>query len=250
MTASLMGPAHEENEWKAANGYVKEERPVQQVRELLVIGAVNVVFFTGSKPQMVVAGENRDVINRVKTYIDGDKLVIEQDGVTIQGGGGRVHVSGSGNIVAGGSIHIGGRGGVSMSFGGSSANVVITSGGCLVGLALPEAPTVDIQGSGDVVLYGLNQQSLEISIQGSGDVAAFGRVDDLEVEIAGSGDVDASDLVAAAARLSIAGSGDIDAHVTRSVKARIAGSGDIVVRGNPAARDHSVAGSGKVKFKG
>ncbi|HHQ2717276.1 TPA: GIN domain-containing protein [Pseudomonas aeruginosa] len=250
MTASLMGPAHEENEWKAANGYVKEERPVQQVRKLLVKGAVDVVFITGSKPQMVVAGENRDVVSSVKTYVEGDKLVVEQEGITIQGGGGRIQVSGSGNIVAGGSIHVGGRGKVSMSFGGSTANVVVASGGCLVGLALPEAPTVGIQGSGDVVLYGLNQQTLEISIQGSGDVTALGRVDDLEVEIAGSGDVDASDLVAAAARLSIAGSGGIDAHVTRSVKARIAGSGDIVVRGNPAARDHSVAGTGKVKFKG
>jgi len=250
MTVSLMSAAHEENEWKAADGYVKEERPVKQVRKLLVKGAVDVVFFTDSKPQMVVAGENRDVVSRVKTYVEGDKLVVEQEGITIQGGGGRIQVSGSGNIVAGGSIHIGGRGGMSMSFEGSSANVVVRSGSVLVGLALPEAPMVGIQGSGDVVLYGLNQSSLEISIQGSGDVAAFGRVDELEVEIAGSGDVDASDLVAAAARLSVAGSGDIDAHVTRSVKARIAGSGDIVVRGNPAARDHSVAGSGKVKFKG
>jgi len=49
--------------------------------------------------------------------------------------------------------------------------------------------------------------------------------------------------------LSVSGSGDIDAYVTQSVKARVAGSGDIVVRGNPPIRDHSVAGSGDIKFK-
>lgn len=246
MTISLIDPAREENAWKTADGYVKEERPVKQVRKLLVKGAVDVVFFSALKPQLVVAGENRDVLNSVKTYIEGDELVIEQEGITIHGGGGSIHVPGSGNIVAGGTINVGGRGGVSMSFGGSSAKVMIGAVRCIVGLALPTAPSVSIKGAGDVSLHGLDQQVLEIGIQGSGDVTAFGRVEDLEVEIAGSGDVDASDLVAAAARLSIAGSGDIDAYVTRSVRARIAGSGDIIVRGNPVTRDHSVAGSGKV----
>ncbi|MHC8338490.1 GIN domain-containing protein [Pseudomonas sp. HLT2-19-2] len=43
--------------------------------------------------------------------------------------------------------------------------------------------------------------------------------------------------------------GTIDAYVSNSVKARVAGSGDIVIRGNPPIRDHSVAGSGDIKFK-
>ncbi|WP_454844529.1 GIN domain-containing protein [Pseudomonas veronii] len=49
--------------------------------------------------------------------------------------------------------------------------------------------------------------------------------------------------------MSVAGSGDIDAYVSDSVKARVAGSGDIVIRGNPPIRDHTVAGSGDIKFK-
>lgn len=34
-----------------------------------------------------------------------------------------------------------------------------------------------------------------------------------------------------------------------SVKARVAGSGDIVVCSNPPRRDQSVAGSGDIKFR-
>lgn len=60
---------------------------------------------------------------------------------------------------------------------------------------------------------------------------------------------DTSELVATSAKLSEAGSGDIDAYVSNSVKARVAGTADIVIRGNPPIRDHSVAGSGDIKFK-
>lgn len=100
-----------------------------------------------------------------------------------------------------------------------------------------------------MTLYDLQQPALDVGVQGSGDITAFGQVEHLDAEVAGSGDVDVSELVAMSADLTVAGSGDIDAFVTKSVRARVAGSGDIVVRGNPPIRDHSVAGSGDIKFK-
>jgi hypothetical protein len=220
------------------------------VSKVVVKGAVDVVFFRAPAAHLVVAGENQEAIRSIKTRFDGNKLVIEQEGVSISGAGGSIHVSGSGNIVAGGTIYVGGRrGGINMQFNGPVGGVVIGQGRCIVGIALPESPSIRIKGSGDVTLYDLKQSLLDVGIQGSGDITAFGQVDHLDAEVAGSGDVDASELVAMSAELSVAGSGDIDAHVTQSVKARVAGSGDIVVRGNPPIRDHSVAGSGDIKFK-
>lgn len=176
----------------------------------------------------------------IKTQLEGDKLVIEQDGVSISGGGANIHVSGTGNIFIGGTINVGGRqGGITMQF----------KERCIVGVALPQAPSIRIKGSGDVTLYDLQQTILDLGVQGSGDITAFGRVDLLDAEVAGSGDVDASELVATSVKLSVAGSGDIDAYVSNSVKARVVGSGDIVICGNPPIRDHSVAGSGDIKFK-
>jgi hypothetical protein len=58
--------------------------------------------------------------------------------------------------------------------------------------------------------------------------------------------VDASELIADRASLSVAGSGDIEAFIRSEVRARLVGSGDILVWGNPPHRDHSVAGSGKM----
>jgi hypothetical protein len=223
---------------------------MRSVSKIVVKGAVDVVFFRAPEAQLVVAGENQEAIQGIKTRFDGNKLVIEQEGVSVSGAGGSIHVSGSGNIVAGGTIHIGGRrGGVTMQFNGPVGNVVIGQGRCIVGIALPEAASIGFKGSGDLPLYDLQQSVLDVGIQGSGDITAFGQVEHLEAEVAGSGDVDTSELTAVSAVLSVSGSGDIDAFVTQSVKARVAGSGDIVVRGNPPIRDHSVAGSGDIKFK-
>ncbi|MDR1528976.1 MAG: hypothetical protein LBS40_00900 [Burkholderiales bacterium] len=43
--------------------------------------------------------------------------------------------------------------------------------------------------------------------------------------------------------------GDIEVFIRSEVRARVVGSGDILVRGNPPHRDHNVAGSGKIKFR-
>jgi hypothetical protein len=247
---SIQDADHRDSAWERAANYEKEERPMRSVSKIVVKGAVDVVFFRSPSAHLIVAGESQDAIRGIKTRFDGNKLIIEQEGTSISVAGGSIHVSGSGNIVAGGTIYVGGRrGGVNMQFNGPVGGVVIGQGRCIVGIALPEAPSIRIKGSGDVTLYDLQQSVLDVGVQGSGDITAFGQVEHLDAEVAGSGDVDAGELVAMSADLSVAGSGDIDAYVTQSVKASVAGSGDIVVRGNPPIRDHSVAGSGDIKFK-
>lgn len=169
--------------WDRIENHVKEERPLQPVRKILVKGSVDVVFRRFDKPVLIVAGETADAVASVKTYFNGGKLVIEREGMSISTGYGR------------------------MVFHGTVGSFVM------------------------------------------GDISAYGQVAHLDVEIASSGDVDASELIADHASLSIAGSGDIGAFVRSEVRARVAGSGDIVVRGDPPRRDHSVAGSGKIKFR-
>jgi len=230
--------------WDRAENYIKEDRPIQPTRKIIVKGSVDVVFRRFDQPQLVVAGETAEAVAAVKTYYKGDKLVIEQEGINLSMSVNRGHYTVQMNFH--GSI-----GQVSMGdiVNGQSVGTSVSRGRAIVGIALPEAPGISIKGSGEVSLLELHQAGLEVEIQGSGDITAFGQVGHLDVEIAGSGDVDASELVADRASLSIAGSGDIEAFVRNEVHARVAGSGDIVVRGNPARRDHSVAGSGKIKFR-
>lgn len=181
---SIQDAGQRDSAWERAANYQKEERPIHPVRKIVLKGAVDVVFFHSPSAHLVVAGENQEAIRSIKTRFEGDKLVIEQEGVSISGSGGSIHVSGSGNFVAGGTIYVGGRhGGVTMQFNGPGGQVVMGHGRCIVGIALPEAPSIRIKGSGNVTLYGLQQAMLDLRVQGSGDITAFGRVDILDAEV-------------------------------------------------------------------
>ena len=59
-----------------------------------------------------------------------------------------------------------------------------------------ELSRVDIAGSGDVTLEGIDQEALELRVQGAGDVEASGTVDRLVAEIQGAGNARLSQLQA------------------------------------------------------
>lgn len=229
--------------WAKTKNYFKQQRPLKRIRKVVVVGSVELVFRRFDTPQLVVAGETEESVESLETRYEGDTLYIQRKGgnVTVNMGGGNTTVSfGNGNI------HISGRN-IHISTGSGSMNV--SQGKVVVGLALPVAPDVAVQGSGDATLWDLQQEAIELEVAGSGDIQIQGRVAMLEAEVAGSGDIDATELVSDRARLSVAGSGDIEAHVRRSVKAKVAGSGDIRIYGNPDQRDTKVAGSGSIKFR-
>ncbi|WP_316893666.1 GIN domain-containing protein [Ralstonia mannitolilytica] len=226
--------------WDRLENAIKEDCPLQPIRKLVIRGSVDVVFRRADTPALVVAGESADAVAAVRTEYKGDKLVIEREGVSISFGSGHMTFHGTVGSVVMGDIVNGQATGQTVSLRQPRA---------VVSLALPESPAVKIKGSGDVTLLDLRQDALDLEIQGSGDITVSGEVTRLHVQVAGSGDVDASELIAESADLSVAGSGDIEAFVRSDVRARVAGSGDIVVRGNPPRRDDRVAGSGKIKFR-
>ncbi|VVE55359.1 hypothetical protein PHO31112_04992 [Pandoraea horticolens] len=164
--------------WERIENYVKEERPLQLIRKIVVKGAVDVVFRRCDKPMLIVAGEMADAVASVKTYVNGGKLVIEREGMTISFGNSHMTFHGSvGSFVMGDIVN------------GKPMGTSISQGKVVVGVALPEAPAVKIKGSGDVTLLDLRQAGLDLEIEGSGDITAYGQVAHLEVEIAGSGDI-------------------------------------------------------------
>lgn len=228
--------------WHRIDEYTKENRPIHPVERIVVKGSVDVVFRRHETPVMIVAGETAEAVGSVKTYFKDGKLVIDREGmVLISGGvaGRRIVINGSvsGPIAAGDIID------------GQPQSVSASLGRVLVAVGLPVAPSIKIKGSSDVTLHDVRQGELELAIIGSGDIKAFGNVGQVRIKITGSGDVDARGLLANRAELVVEGSGDIEAYVRTEVVARVAGSGDIVVHGNPARRDDCVTGSGSIRFR-
>ncbi|WP_251029675.1 hypothetical protein [Pseudomonas fluorescens] len=78
------------------------------MRKIVIKGAVDVVFFRSPSAHLVVGGENQEAIRNIKTRFEGNKLVIEQEDVSISGAGGRIHLSATGNIFAGGRFNVAG----------------------------------------------------------------------------------------------------------------------------------------------
>jgi len=106
---------------------------------------------------------------------------------------------------------------------------------------------LDLRGSGDVRIEGLNEPEFAVDIRGSGDVTAQGTADTVRATIRGSGNVDLTGVTAKSADAEINGSGDVKVNASESVKASIRGSGDIRYKGDPPKVEKEIAGSRKIR---
>jgi hypothetical protein len=107
---------------------------------------------------------------------------------------------------------------------------------------------VSLAGTGDVILT-IETNTVSGSIAGSGDLTLKGNTNSLVAKVAGSGDFHGFELQANNTDVAVAGSGDVEVVSNTSLKARVAGSGDIKYKGNPKTEDTKVAGSGSISNK-
>jgi len=85
-----------------------------------------------------------------------------------------------------------------------------------------------------------------IVLSGSGNITGSGSASRLDVTLSGSGTIVLGELAAQDVRATLSGSGSIRVWATRSLDAKIAGSGAVFYRGHPHELVTSVAGSGAV----
>ncbi len=115
-------------------------------------------------------------------------------------------------------------------------------------IVLPGQPfhTMEMAGSGDLVLENVSSPDLLLRIAGSGDIRAQGKSENVKVNIAGSGDAHLADLEMKTLKINIAGSGDVEAGPADSLDLRSAGSGDFKLLSQPKHMTTKFAGSGKL----
>jgi hypothetical protein len=98
---------------------------------------------------------------------------------------------------------------------------------------VPKLAGIDVSGSGDVDVDGVDADALDIRNDGSADVSLDGVATSLTLDLDGSGDADLSGLRAQDAQVAVGGSGDADVLVARRLDAKLDGSGDLRYRGRP-----------------
>jgi hypothetical protein len=126
---------------------------------------------------------------------------------------------------------------------------VVLSSPITVAASAPALASINLAGAGNVEARGLAGPELGISVGGSGTVTATGEVGRIAVSVAGSGDVDVAAIHANEVRGSVSGSGTVRAFARERVEAEIAGSGELIIFGNPPQRATRVAGSGEILFR-
>ncbi len=104
---------------------------------------------------------------------------------------------------------------------------------------------VALAGSGDINLN-IDVNTVKTSIAGSGNIDLSGKSSELNCSIAGSGDINAYELKSESTSVNVAGSGNVKTTVSKSIKARVAGSGSIYYKGKPDKIDSKSFGSGSI----
>ena len=128
--------------------------------------------------------------------------------------------------------------------------LVIFGSGSIVSEGSIESRILDltISGSGDIKLDDLKAEKVSATLSGSGNIHLSGKQNTAEFKavISGQGNVKAIEFPADNVDVNISGSANCWVNSVKNLVVRLAGSGNVVYRGNPSV-DSSIFGSGKVK---
>jgi hypothetical protein len=111
---------------------------------------------------------------------------------------------------------------------------------------VPTLSAITLTGSGNIVVAGLEAESLEVTMPGSGTLTGSGSAEQLDVTVSGAGLVHFTSLVANDVRALVSGSGSLFVTATRSLDASVSGSGAILYSGDPQDVTKSVTGTGVI----
>jgi hypothetical protein len=115
-----------------------------------------------------------------------------------------------------------------------------------VEVEVPTLTALTLSGSGNLVVDGIEAQSLEVALPGSGTLTGSGTVTQLDVTVGGSGTIQFTRLAAKEVRAVVSGSGSIFITATETLDASVSGSGAILYAGNPQELTKSVTGTGAI----
>ena len=99
----------------------------------------------------------------------------------------------------------------------------------VINVVMPNIEDMQINGSGDAEVEGVNNAKLDLGINGSGNLLVRGKTEELEISINGSGDISMNEVDGKDVEISINGSGNVtlDGGKCQSLEIDIHGSGDV-----------------------
>lgn len=222
----------------ASKNYTKKEIKTANFQNIELIGSIDVVYMQGEKPRIEIYGPD-NVVPMIITNIENGKLTIKyKNNINIVNLD-KLEVKVISNDLN--KVRIDGSGDFSLPNGiiqNNGLDLVVNGSGDIKGKMLHiKKLDVNINGSGDANLQDIKSEICSAHIIGSGDVALSGVTGNAEFEVAGSGDINASALKTINVKAGTFGSGNISCYATGILVGNIAGSGNIIYKGNPKKID-------------
>ncbi|WP_159448729.1 head GIN domain-containing protein [Demequina sp. NBRC 110053] len=205
---------------------------------VIAVAALAGCSFSAPDLDGVTAVEERtvDAFNRIEVNGSGD--------VDITVGGGRsVTVTGDTALLEG--VRASVSDGV-LALDGPDGAWGWTDGAVHYAITVPDLAGLELSGSGDVMVDGLNSSAFGIELTGSGSVKVDGVTDELHIALDGAGLTDAAMLRARHATVDLSGSGDVTVNADTTLDVEISGAGDVTYLGSPQV-SADTSGSGVVR---
>lgn len=119
--------------------------------------------------------------------------------------------------------------------------------GLKITVTAPDVALFNLSSSANLLVRNYDKPRLSVVMSDSGDVRVEGRAEDARIDVSGSGDVDLAGLELANATINIEGSGEVEVAATGQVDVDISGSGDVSLTRRPARLNQTGSGSGEVR---
>jgi hypothetical protein len=115
-----------------------------------------------------------------------------------------------------------------------------------VAVTLPSLDRLTLGGAGNISATGINSRKLAVELPGTGNIEATGTVTRLDATVSGEGTALLRQLITRDAKAALSGDGTIMLTATRSLTARVSGTGAVLYGGNPPHVTQRVTGRGTI----
>jgi len=219
---------------------VTDVRDVDAFTRLHMKSVGDVTLTQGDERRVEIIAPNQEIIDKIRTQVRGDRLVIETD-VDNDSRGFMDWLFGGDDTFDGDDLEFR----ITMT---DIREIRIDGTGDIEGTTPIEADQLDIRisGTGDAD-FDLNVNTLTTRISGTGDAELQGIARSHDISVSGTGDVEAGDLETEQVKVRASGTGDCTVYVTGTLDASVSGLGDIRFRGNPSEVSTSASGLGSIE---
>ena len=242
-------PSQAQTHAEATGGQAREHRPIEpHIMKVVMSGSMQLNLKASPIPELYVSGDPK-LVAKVTTKIDGDTLYIGTKGIYIAVGKTQQTIVEL-NLPALEKLQLSGSGNSSVKgFKGTRLEFIAEGSGNYVLESDYSKLQFTASGSGNGQLALPNCQTIALRSQGSGSLILKGKATLLNGVITGSGAFDAMAMQTLKSNLNVAGSGDVSVSVSDDVTAKLTGSGNVYLQGNPTKRHIQHSGSGQLIWK-